>query len=242
MRVINGSTARNAQFPWMAKLELYYSLHAADPYTCGASIITRRHVLTAAHCMIENGRRAVRTDVVYGHADVQEASRVPVSNMLIHESYNDIAILLVAQPFRFSPAVRPLCLQTRRMDLVNRKAVAAGWGRTQQGKTPGTDDLQYTILKIVSNNVCRSYFPMSYDPRTMLCARCRYSTVCLGDSGGPLFIKSQHGRFVQVGIASFIVGNMTCCTSKANVFTRVGAYTPWIKEAIAKLRAHGYFT
>ncbi|KAK8773300.1 hypothetical protein V5799_012161 [Amblyomma americanum] len=65
------------------------------------------------------------------------------------------------------------------MYLLNRKAIAAGWGRTQQGNTPGTDDLQYTILKIVSNNVCRSYFPTSYDPRTMLCARCRYSTVCL---------------------------------------------------------------
>lgn len=47
-RVVNGSEAGDGQFPYQISLRRFELHH------CGGSIITRRFILTAAHCVGEN--------------------------------------------------------------------------------------------------------------------------------------------------------------------------------------------
>lgn len=44
-RIVGGTTANIAEFPWMVGMTKRGQFH------CGGSLITRRHVLTAAHCL-----------------------------------------------------------------------------------------------------------------------------------------------------------------------------------------------
>ncbi len=60
---------------------------------------------------------------------------------------------------------------------------------------------------------------------------------CSGDSGGPILSKDSAGKFVQVGIVSFGVGE---CGEAGlpGVYTRVGLYADWIVETVTKFRSN----
>lgn len=44
-RVVGGEETKSHEFPWMAGLKLN------GEFYCGGSLITKKHVLTAAHCV-----------------------------------------------------------------------------------------------------------------------------------------------------------------------------------------------
>lgn len=43
-RIVGGEEAKEAEFPWLA------ALSRRGKFYCGGALITRKHVLTAAHC------------------------------------------------------------------------------------------------------------------------------------------------------------------------------------------------
>ncbi len=58
---------------------------------------------------------------------------------------------------------------------------------------------------------------------------------CFGDSGGPLTVRGNFGKIVQVGVTSFgaesfFVGGRCAFRWIPDVFTRVAGYKEWIEE------------
>ncbi|XP_037524454.2 tryptase [Rhipicephalus sanguineus] len=64
----------------------------------------------------------------------------------------------------------------------------------------------------------------------MYCAYRKGTDSCQGDSGGPLMSRVVGGRYVQVGIVSF--GEGCARTYIPGVYTRVEAFTSWIKQVV----------
>ena len=65
------------------------------------------------------------------------------------ERYNDIGLVQLATPVRFSDRIQPACLDTLRLVPEN-KAEAAGWGQTRYGKQTHTRaKLIYSILYLL---------------------------------------------------------------------------------------------
>ncbi len=68
---------------------------------------------------------------------------------------------------------------------------------------------------------------------------------CNGDSGGPLMIQTQDGRWMEVGIVSwmrFPVGNSQPCGHEGlyGVYTRVSPYFDWIAAHVQGQTPQGY--
>ena len=64
----------------------------------------------------------------------------------------------------------------------------------------------------------------------MVCVGGEGSSVCMGDSGGPLSCM-EGGRWVLRGAASWVTSK-TCPGSTYSVYARVSSYINWINEKI----------
>ena len=49
--IVGGTDALQNEYPWMVSLHKIYSSNSNSVHQCGGSIIDRRWVLTAAHCI-----------------------------------------------------------------------------------------------------------------------------------------------------------------------------------------------
>jgi len=64
----------------------------------------------------------------------------------------------------------------------------------------------------------------------MVCAGGAGSSVCMGDSGGPLSCE-ENGRWVLRGAASWVT-SQSCNTNTFSVYARVSNFVDWINAKI----------
>uniref|UniRef100_L7M8A1 Putative tick serine protease n=1 Tax=Rhipicephalus pulchellus TaxID=72859 RepID=L7M8A1_RHIPC len=233
--IVNGTAVKENQYPWAVFLETDF---AEGLYGCGGTIITKRHVLTAAHCFFVGGFFVQKIVVIYGSVDRHLGKQVEASKVLVHKDYNhvtkanDIGLLEVEYPFQFSNDVAPICLPTAPVKLANKDAVVAGWGALYLHGN-GTDFLRHTTVTFLPDQLCRKIFKdQRYSDAIQSCAQKRGKGACKGDSGGPVMIRTGDDRFQQVGIVSYLVG---VCGGDFNpqVYTRVSAYINWLTRGVS---------
>lgn len=53
LRIVNGTAAKPKQFPYQVGLQSYFSNPVDEYSSCGGTIISKRWILTAAHCLQE---------------------------------------------------------------------------------------------------------------------------------------------------------------------------------------------
>ncbi|KAL1484080.1 hypothetical protein MTO96_012069 [Rhipicephalus appendiculatus] len=232
--IVNGSFAGPNQFPWMVYLDLLANDGAG--YFCAGSILTRRHILTAAHCTEVEGEPVVKIDAYYGNPDRTRGRMLRVTKMIRHPRYerwtlySDIAILVVEKPFQYGSNARPLCIPVAPMNILGTETILAGWGRLIEGGN-STKHLQYTTVKVVPNEKCMDQYLWRYYSDVMYCAYRSGTDSCKGDSGGPAIIRVKGGRYVQVGIVSY--GHGCARDEVPGVYARVDVFTPWIKHVVS---------
>ena len=145
-RIINGTRTSRGDYPFMVSLRRN---NGSFLTFCGASILDRNHVITAAHCVEDE----VPENVLlffgqWNQAQVEPGEAVRHSlAFLIHPQYNsnftenDIALITLNETLEFTNSIQPICL-TVQPAVPGEKAYVMGWGYTR-----GTED--YTYLQVI---------------------------------------------------------------------------------------------
>jgi len=218
VKIVGGNDVRNKYYmrkklPWMALLHLVKGNHF-----CGGTLITKKHVLTAAHCNQERylGKKVFlqRLRVRLGaykldDPDLRRDKSVhdyKVCSFEMHEDYNpttvinDIAILTLKR--NVNDEFVPIRIPSRDEGDIYfvHQAKVIGWGNMRNGKRskkPKTID-----INVFETDYCKTkYENTSYNEKEsitdkVLCAGTKDGSKdsCSGDSGGPLVMKYQYAN------------------------------------------------
>ncbi|KAJ3647417.1 hypothetical protein Zmor_019296 [Zophobas morio] len=159
-RIYGGEKTDLDEFPWMALIE-YEKPGGSRGFYCGGVLISKRYVLTAAHCVkgkdlpktwklvsVRLGEYNTETDPdcinsAFGRDCAPPPVNIPVAERIAHENYDpndinqyhDIALLRLKREAKFSDYIKPICLPTTSEELtktyIGQKLFVAGWGKTE---------------------------------------------------------------------------------------------------------------
>nr|QHB21597.1 venom S1 protease with CUB domain 6 [Platymeris rhadamanthus] len=236
-RILHGKDVAPHEFPWMVGL---LPSATSQQTFCGGTIVTKRHVISAAHCTTKI--EATHVLVGMNHLGRREGGHViPVEKTVNHGYYpsyatsKDICILILAEEIKFGPNVGPACLPTHDPDLANQPVVAIGWGGMAPDEWKSGRDanqLKKAKLRVVSMDSCNPVWDGRWpsNPAIHICTWHKNKDVCFGDSGGPVvWLDHETNRYTLVGIPSACDG---CLLEKPALHTALHYYYPWILETI----------
>ncbi|XP_062994966.1 suppressor of tumorigenicity 14 protein [Elgaria multicarinata webbii] len=239
VRVVGGKDSAVGEWPWQV------SLHAKDEgHVCGASLISEKWLVTAAHCFREINSIRYNDPKLWtaymGLLDQRNRTnnfvqKRSIKSIIRHPYFNDytfdydIAVMELASAVTFTKQIRPICLPDASHDFPAGKSIwVTGWGATKEnGK--GAAILQKAEIRVINQTMCNILLPNQMTSR-MMCVGILAGDVdaCQGDSGGPLTSIETNNRMLLAGIVSF--GDGCARRNKPGVYTRVTQLRAWIKE------------
>ncbi|CAH1103279.1 unnamed protein product [Psylliodes chrysocephalus] len=248
-RIVGGAPAVLNEFPFMVILGYRNSKNPNTPkWLCGGTLITTRHVLTAAHCVHNrNDLYLARLGelTLFDEKDGASPEDIKIISVKKHENFNtveftnDIAILtLEHEPTKASiwPICLPLTDPLRKDDFVGEVGIIAGWG-SLYFDGPRSSTLQVADIPVISEENCqRSFGKDTVIDNRIICAGWTNSAKdsCQGDSGGPLMYAVKEGKYswyYQIGIISY--GFRCAEQGYPGVFTKITNFLDWIKNNVA---------
>jgi secreted trypsin-like serine protease len=233
-RIIGGGDATIKDNPWqVAFLATRIPLNTQAQF-CGGSIVSKRWVLTAAHCVEHT--RTDQIQILAGTATLLSGNpRLTVDKIIVDPNWKpstheaDFAIVHVTKDLN-GQAIE--AIDDSESGLVDGMDVkVSGWGLVNWQNRAGTNVLEEMIVPYVINETCN--LAASYDNHispSMLCAGANGRDSCKGDSGGPASILVA-GKRKLVGVVSWGFG---CgLANKFGVYARVSKIRVWARTESA---------
>merc|ERR1712115_232683 len=224
-RIVGGQEAEQHEYPWQVGL---VSRNGKTPW-CGGTLISDRHILTAAHCTASKTPASIQillgehrtNDDVFTRVDVSKINDDPNYSF----PYGDFSILTLTKPVTFTSSIRPACLpSTTDKTYAGELATVTGWGTLSSGGNQPTVLMEVDVT-VTTNEYCNMVYGSINDLH--ICAMDPGKDACQGDSGGPLIVK-ENDRWTLIGVVSFGYG---CAQPDIpGVYARITQRMDWIKK------------
>ncbi|CAO1393051.1 unnamed protein product [Diamesa serratosioi] len=239
--IIGGTNANVGEIPHMAAIAYNDFETNSIQFNCGGSLISRRFVLTAEHCVnTKNSPIFVRLGKTsLNDEDELTALDINVKKIHHHNDYrttikhNDIALLELERIIadnEFSHTLMPACLYFGAK--LQNELIISGWGINGSEKQTKTNWLQKAKVTELTFDECKNnYVEFKIEfVKTQMCALnvVKTADTCPGDSGGPIQ-SFKDGQYYVVGITSFGAG---CGSPLPGIYTKVSSFIDWIEERV----------
>jgi secreted trypsin-like serine protease len=259
-QVLGGEKVEAGELPFVAAIAVNQGPPIGRSYFCGGTIVARRWLLTAAHCLVAaNGQRRP-IEMIEVTAGIERLSRaegrnhIKVEAAIVHPDYdtrsqaNDIALLRLARDWT-GPVVR---LASGSDSEPEGTVTVAGFGATAEGQSLGvgesrsgerlgllSDDLMAAELRVSPLAACAAAYqalPADTGFRELaigtsnICASSPRVRDACQGDSGGPLLVRGDNALIQVGIVSFGYG---CAVPGLDgVYTRVSAFADWIGKQI----------
>jgi hypothetical protein len=164
-------------------------------FHCTASALTRRVVLTAAHCI--NGDNPSYIEIMQGAT----ATTIPVVKTVIIDEYKtdpfaDLALAVLKEDLPEGTITVSIPNPEMQIDLKKLDLIAAGYGKDTDSTKDQIEDGLGT-LRVVLLNISK----YDFDDSKFLVDQTNHKGFCKGDSGGPGLFQHD-GQYFIMGVAS----------------------------------------
>jgi len=221
--------------------QVFYLELQGQRKVCGATLISNRWALTAAHCVSETSLGSV---IERGDEFQVEIANVPrsIDRVMLHPEFTslktpevDLALLRFVQEVNYP---KPIPVNTE-VDELGEIVTLVGWGYFGLGTTGRQyDDGTKRQAKNRITQVDQRMFSFFDDPRQLNNAALPLEgTLSLGDSGGPAFLKTSEGLILagvsvgQIEGPDFSEETQGQYGSVA-VYERVSLHIDWINSVV----------
>uniref|UniRef100_A0A8D8F8E7 Serine protease gd n=1 Tax=Culex pipiens TaxID=7175 RepID=A0A8D8F8E7_CULPI len=244
---INGELVDKGQFPWL--VPLFDRVQVNNPkYICGSTIITKRHLVTAAHCVydVDSFMRPERILAVPGMYNVdnffdENALIMDVDQIVPHDDYipdddtndADVAALRMKNALEFTDYIIPICTWQGENDvsrIVGQEGFVAGWGHTETGSTAVPMFVRTTV---VDRKQCNAHLQRNYQSHARVFCGDGHGTVpCNGDSGSGMIIRRGNQYFLRGVVSKGLVDPNTykCDATRYSVYVDVALFRFWLRK------------
>lgn len=207
----------------------------AHSHICAGAIIGKEWVLTAAHC-IENIQNIIGVTagfpVTAGSTDRENGEIYTADFSFSHKDFssdsgdNDVALLHITPPFKFSKHLRQITLPYLKEDNIGDLVTSYGWGYLNSDADIFEKKLHVARGIVLTKEECLKLHPRT--PPNFKEQICVKIAACHGDGGSPLVVERPDGGAELVGLTSW--GYLPCGAETPTMYTAVSEFLPWITK------------